>query len=84
MTIRCEIVSQDRMVFEGDVDIVVVPGVAGEMGILPSHAPLLSTLDIGFIRVRQDDDGCHQDAGRLVDLKAGCERLPPATNCAET
>ena len=56
MTIRCEIVSQDRMVFEGDVDIVVVPGVAGEMGILPSHAPLLSTLDIGFIRVRQDDD----------------------------
>lgn len=53
MTIRCEIVSQDRMVFEGDVDIVVLPGAAGEMGILPHHAPLLTTLKYGFIKVRQ-------------------------------
>ena len=53
MTIRCEIVSQDRMVYEGDVDIVVLPGAAGEMGILPHHAPLLTTLKYGFIKVRQ-------------------------------
>ena len=53
MTIRCEIVSQDRTVFEGDVDIVVLPGAAGEMGILPHHAPLLTTLKYGFIRVRK-------------------------------
>ena len=53
MTIRCEIVSQDRMVFEDDVDIVVLPGSAGEMGILPHHAPLLTTLKYGFIKVRQ-------------------------------
>lgn len=53
MTIRCEIVSQDRMVFEGDVDIVVLPGADGEMGILPHHSPLLTTLKYGFIKVRQ-------------------------------
>jgi F-type H+-transporting ATPase subunit epsilon len=53
MTIRCEIVSQDRMVFEGDVDIVVLPGADGEMGILPHHAPLLTTLKYGFIKVRE-------------------------------
>ena len=53
MTIRCEIVSQDRTVFEGDVDIVVLPGSAGEMGVLPHHAPLLTTLKYGFIKVRQ-------------------------------
>ena len=53
MTIRCEIVSQDRMVYEGDADIVVLPGSAGEMGILPHHAPLLTTLKYGFIKVRQ-------------------------------
>ncbi len=53
MTIRCEIVSQDRMVFEGDVDIVVLPGAAGEMGVLPHHAPLLTTLKYGYIKVRQ-------------------------------
>ncbi|MEJ2758025.1 MAG: F0F1 ATP synthase subunit epsilon, partial [Anaerolineales bacterium] len=35
MTIRCEIASQDRLVYEGDVDIVVLPGTDGEMGILP-------------------------------------------------
>ena len=42
MPIRCEIVSQDRTVFEDDVDIVVLPGMDGEMGILPHHAPLLT------------------------------------------
>jgi F-type H+-transporting ATPase subunit epsilon len=52
MPIRCEIVSQDRMVFQGDADIVVLPGVEGEMGILPHHAPLLTSLKLGVIKVR--------------------------------
>lgn len=55
MPIRCEIVSQDRMVFEGNADIVIVPGSLGEMGILPGHAPLLSTLELGVIRVKNGD-----------------------------
>ena len=54
MTIRCEIVSQDRMVYEGDVDIVVLPGAAGEMGILPKHAPVLTTLNYGVVKVRKN------------------------------
>lgn len=54
MTIRCEIVSQDRTVFTGDVDIVVLPGAAGEMGILPKHAPVLTTLKYGVVKVRRD------------------------------
>ncbi|NOH03704.1 MAG: ATP synthase F1 subunit epsilon [Chloroflexi bacterium] len=53
MTIRCEIVSQDRTVFTGDVDIVLIPGAAGEMGILPHHAPVLTTLKYGIIKVRK-------------------------------
>ncbi len=56
MPIRCEIVSQDRLVFEGDADIVQVPGSLGEMGILPGHAPLLSTLELGVIRVKNGED----------------------------
>jgi F-type H+-transporting ATPase subunit epsilon len=55
MPIRCEIVSQDRLVYEGEADIVIVPGSLGEMGILPGHAPLLSTLDLGVIRVKSGD-----------------------------
>lgn len=54
MTIRVEIVSEDRMVYEGEADIVVVPGVNGEMGILPNHAPLISTLQFGFLKVRRE------------------------------
>jgi F-type H+-transporting ATPase subunit epsilon len=52
MPIRCEIVSQDRMVYQGDADIVVLPGMEGEMGVLPEHAPLLSTLKYGILKVR--------------------------------
>jgi F-type H+-transporting ATPase subunit epsilon len=52
MPIRCEIVSQDRMVYQGDVDIVVLPGASGEMGILPNHAPVLTVLQLGVILVR--------------------------------
>lgn len=70
MPIRCEIVSQDRTVFEGDVDIVVIPGTDGEMGILPNHAPLLSTIRIGIVKVRQG--GEEQDftiTGGLVEVQ---------------
>lgn len=52
MPIRAEIVSQDRPVFSGEVDILVAPGVDGEMGILPHHSPLLTTLKPGVLRVR--------------------------------
>lgn len=53
MPIRCEIVSQDRIVFQGDVDMVIVPGAAGEMGILPNHSPVLTLLKFGVVRVKQ-------------------------------
>ena len=52
MPISCEIVSQDRLVFKGDVDIVVLPGKDGQMGILPRHAPVLTALNYGIITVR--------------------------------
>lgn len=70
MTIRCEIVSQDRLVYEGDVDIVVIPGIEGEMGILPDHAPLLSILDHGVIKVRKDNqEEVFTVAGGLVEVQ---------------
>jgi len=70
MPIRCEIVSQDRMVFEGDVDIIVVPGESGEMGILPNHTPLLSTLKYGILRVRTgDEEQVFTVAGGVVEVQ---------------
>jgi F-type H+-transporting ATPase subunit epsilon len=52
MPIRCDIVSQDRIVFQGEADMVVLPGAGGVMGVLPHHSPVLSLLQFGVITVR--------------------------------
>jgi F-type H+-transporting ATPase subunit epsilon len=52
MPIQCDVVSQDRALFSGPADMVIAPGSEGEMGILPNHAPLLTSLGQGFLRVR--------------------------------
>jgi F-type H+-transporting ATPase subunit epsilon len=86
MTIRCEIVSQDRQVFSGEADIVIVPGEAGEMGILPNHAPLLSTLKLGVVRVRfQDNEDVFTVAGGVVEVQPDCVTVmaDAAENVAE-
>ena len=58
------------MVFEGDVDIVVLPGSAGEMGILPHHAPLLTTLKYGLIKVRvKDQEQVFTVAGGVAEIQ---------------
>lgn len=59
MSIRCEIVSQDRMVWEGDAEIVILPGVAGQLGVLPNHAPLLTNLQLGVLTVRVKNEELH-------------------------
>jgi len=70
MAIRCEIVSQDRQVFAGDADMVIVPGIQGEMGILPNHAPLLSTLKFGILRVRyQGNEQIFTIAGGVIEVQ---------------
>lgn len=82
MPIQCEIISQDRIVFEGEVDIVVVPGAEGVMGILPNHAPLLSTLQFGIIAVRKQNlEEFFTVAGGLVEVAHN--RVTVLANAAE-
>jgi F-type H+-transporting ATPase subunit epsilon len=52
MQLRLDIVTAERVVFSGDVDIVIAPGIEGELGILPRHAPLLTALNYGTLRAR--------------------------------
>jgi F-type H+-transporting ATPase subunit epsilon len=52
MPLHLEIVTPERRAFVGDVDEVIVPGSEGEMGILPHHAPLISLLGQGVLRVK--------------------------------
>jgi len=48
--LRLELVAPAGLVFEGDVEMVVLPAVTGEVGILPRHAPLVAQLSIGRLR----------------------------------
>jgi F-type H+-transporting ATPase subunit epsilon len=52
MPLHLEIVTPERLVYQGDVDALVCPGIEGELGILPHHAPLLTTLGFGELRIR--------------------------------
>ena len=55
MTIHVDIVSTEGAIFSGDADMVFAPAKMGEIGIAPRHAPLLTTLKPGSVRVQTGD-----------------------------
>ena len=52
-TIRLDIVTAERVVYSEEVDMVIAPGVEGQLGILPHHTPLMTTLQAGELRVKK-------------------------------
>lgn len=54
-TIHCDIVSATESIFSGKVTLLVAHGVQGDLGILPGHAPLLTQLNPGPVRVQRED-----------------------------
>ena len=56
MPMQLQIITAEREVFSGEVDALVAPGVAGQLGILPNHAPLMTTLEPGELAVRVGGD----------------------------
>lgn len=56
MPIRLDIVTAERLVYSEDVDMVIAPGIEGQLGILPRHAPLLTALTYGELRVKRGDE----------------------------
>ncbi|MCS7221475.1 MAG: F0F1 ATP synthase subunit epsilon [Anaerolineae bacterium] len=55
-TIRCEVVTPERVVYSDDVNMVIAPGVEGELGILPHHAPLMTALTYGQLVIRKEGE----------------------------
>ncbi|SHJ74622.1 ATP synthase F1 subcomplex epsilon subunit [Dethiosulfatibacter aminovorans DSM 17477] len=51
---KLEIVTPDRMFYQGEADMIVVRGIAGEMGILKDHEPFVTPLSIGQVRIKDD------------------------------
>lgn len=56
MPIRLEVVTAERSVYSDDVDLLIAPGVEGELGILPHHTPLLTVLTMGELRIRKGQE----------------------------
>ena len=55
-TMKLEIVTAERLVYEDQVNVVVAPGIEGQLGILPHHAALLTTLQPGELTIRKDGE----------------------------
>ena len=73
MPLTLEIVTAERQVFFDDnVDMVIAPAVDGEVGILPHHAPLITVLQIGELRVKKgSDEQSIVIAGGFMEVFAG-------------
>jgi len=63
-TFSVSVVTPDGPAFEGDAEMLIVPGAAGEIGVLARHAPLIATLKAGSTRV-------HPAAGEVLELATG-------------
>ena len=55
MTVHVDIVSAEESIFSGLAEFVVLPGEAGELGIMPGHTPLLTRIKPGVVRVKMQD-----------------------------
>jgi F-type H+-transporting ATPase subunit epsilon len=67
-TIHIDIVSAEGQIFSGEASMIFVPGSQGELGIAPRHAPLLTTLSAGEVRVQtegQDEQVFYVGGGAL-------------------
>ena len=82
-TMQLEIITAEQQVFGDDVDLVVAPGIEGELGILAHHAPLMTALQPGEILIRKDGEetylavtgGFLEVMGNKVTILAdACER----------
>lgn len=66
-TLHVRVITATDTIFDGEADMVLAPGSEGELGILPRHAPLLTTLAIGELNVRRNgvDEGIFVGGGFL-------------------
>lgn len=68
-TLHVNIVSAEQSIFSGEADMVVAPGETGELGIMPSHAPLLTRIKPGTVKVKlagtEDEEVIYVSGGIL-------------------
>jgi F-type H+-transporting ATPase subunit epsilon len=69
---KIEIITPDKRIFEGEIKSVRVPGKKGSFQVLKDHAPIISTLDIGPVRIvdQQDNEITYEISGGVIEVKA--------------
>jgi len=72
-TIHVDVVSAEEQIFSGEAEFVVLPGIDGELGIYPRHAPLLTQIKPGAVRIKIPS----QDADELVFVQGGFLEVQP-------
>jgi F-type H+-transporting ATPase subunit epsilon len=72
-TIHVDVVSAEEQIFSGEAEFVILPGIMGELGIFPRHAPLLTQIRPGALRVKLRD----QDREELVFVQGGFVEVQP-------
>lgn len=73
MTVHVDIVSAEEQVFSGPAEFVVLPGEAGELGILPGHMPLMTRIKPGAVRVKP----LNQAEEELIFVAGGMLEVQP-------
>ena len=69
-TIRLDIVTAEKVIYSEDVDIVIAPGVEGQLGILPHHTPLMTMLQPGELRARKgEEELCLAITGGFLEVR---------------
>ena len=73
MTIHVDVVSAEEAIFSGLAEFVVLPGEAGELGILPGHMPLMTRIKPGAVRIKTpgDKEELIFVAGGLLEVQPG-------------
>ena len=74
MTIHVDVVSAEESIFSGLAEMVVVPGTEGELGIHPRHAPLLTRIRPGSVRIKKPD----QTEEELIYVSGGMLEIQPS------
>jgi F-type H+-transporting ATPase subunit epsilon len=54
-SIKLDIVTPERIVYSQEADFIVAPGSDGQLGVLPGHAALITSLDIGILKIKAND-----------------------------
>lgn len=73
-TVHIDVVSAEASIFSGEAEFVVVPASAGEVGIFPHHAPMVTTIKPGAVRIKQTDtaeDTLIFISGGLLEVQPG-------------